>query len=117
MMPTVFDSHFASAGFPMLLQQFGEWVSYYPKGGGRREILAIIERNPPAVFDASGNAVLPTATIRVHNSCRSGISSREIDIGKDEIEFVLKIGETIPKRFSFMTLLSQDAGVCQLAVI
>ena len=116
-MPTTFDAHFASAGFPMLLQQFGESVSYHPKGGGRREILAIIERNPPAVFDASGNAVLPTATLRVYNSCRSGISSREIDIGKDEIEFVLKVGETIPKRFSFMTLLSQDSGVCQLAVI
>jgi hypothetical protein len=92
-------------------------VSYYPKAGGRREILAIIERNPPAVFNASGAAVMPTATIRVYNSCRSGISSREVDIGKDEIEFVLEIGETIPKRFSFMTLLSQDAGVSQLAVI
>jgi hypothetical protein len=101
----------------MLLSQFGESITYYPNGGGRREIFAIVERNPPAVFDASGNAVLPTATIRVHNSCRSGISSREVDIGKDEIEFVLKIGETIPKRFSFMTLMSQDAGVCQLAVI
>ena len=116
-MPTTFDAHFASAGFPMLLDNYGESVSYHPKGGGRREILAIIERNPPAVFDASGNAVLPTATLRVYNSCRSGISSREIDIGKDEIEFVLKVGETIPKRFSFMTLLSQDAGVCQLAVV
>ena len=116
-MATTFDSHCASAGFPMLLSQFGESITYYPNGGGRREIFAIVERNPPAVFDASGNAVLPTATIRVHNSCRSGISSREVDIGKDEIEFVLKIGETIPKRFSFMTLMSQDAGVCQLAVI
>jgi hypothetical protein len=116
-MPTTFDSHFAAAGFPMLLSQFGESVSYYPKGGGRREILAIIERNPPAVFDASGNAVMPTATIRVHNSCRSGISSREVDIGKDEIEFVLKVGQTIPKTFSFMTLLSQDSGVTHLAVI
>jgi hypothetical protein len=116
-MGTTFDSHFAAAGFPMLLDNFGESVVYFPNGGGRRSILAIVERNPPAIFDASGNAVLPTATLRVYNSCRSGISSKEIDIGKDEIEFVLKIGETIPKRFSFMTLLSQDAGVSQLAVI
>jgi hypothetical protein len=116
-MGTAFDSHFASAGFPMLLDNFGESIAYFPNGGGRREILAIIERNPPAIFDASGNAVLPTATVRVYNSCRSGISSREVDIGKDELEFVLKIGETIPKRFSLMTLMSQDAGVTQLAVI
>lgn len=116
-MTTVFDSHFAAAGFPMLLDNFGESVVFFPNGGGRRSVLAIIERNPPAIFDASGNAVLPTATIRVYNSCRSGISSQEINIGKDEIEFVLKIGQALPKRFSFMTLMSQDAGVCQFAVV
>jgi hypothetical protein len=88
-----------------------------PRGGGRRSIGAIVERNPPAVFDASGNAVMPTATIRVYNSCRSGIASSEVDTGKDEIEMVLKIGETIPKRFSLMTLLSQDSGVTHLAII
>lgn len=116
-MGTVFDSHFAAAGFPQLLANFGESIAYFPTTGGRRLINAIVERNPPAIFDASGNAVLPTATIRVLNSCRSGIASREVDIGKDEIEMVGKIGETIPKRFSFMTLMSQDAGVTQLAVI
>jgi hypothetical protein len=116
-MGTAFDSHFAAAGFPMLLDNFGESVVYFPNGGGRRSILAIVERNPPAIFDASGNAVLPTATIRVYNSCRSGIASNEINIGKDEIEFVLKIGQTLPKRLSFMTLMSQDAGVSQFAVV
>jgi hypothetical protein len=116
-MPTVFDSQFAASAFPGLLAQFGESVTYLPKAGGRRPIIAIVERNPPAIFDASGNAVLPTATIRVNNSCRSGISSREVDIGKDEIEMVGKIGETIPKRFSLMTMTSQDAGVTVLALI
>lgn len=116
-MSTTFDSHFASAGFPMLLQQFGESIVYKPTGGGRRVISAIVERNPPAVFDAAGNAVLPTATIRVYNSCRSGISSREVDIGSDEIEMVLKIGETIPRTFSLMTMTSQDSGVTVLALV
>ncbi len=99
-----------------MLQQFGESLTYWPYGGGRREIYAIIERSPPAIFDAAGNAMMPTATIQIHNSCRSGISSREVNIGKDEVEFVLRIGETIPKRFSLMTLLSQSGGVTQLAV-
>ena len=116
-MPTVFDSHFAASGFPQLLANFGESITYHPTAGGRRPILAIVERNPPAIFDASGNAVLPTATIRVFNSCRSGISSRELDIGKDEIEMIGKVGETIPKRFSLMTLMSQDSGVTVLALI
>ena len=116
-MPTVFDSHFAASGFPQLLDNFGQSITYFPKAGGRRPIVAIVERNPPAIFDASGNAVLPTATIRVNNSCRSGISSREVDIGTDQIEMVGKIGETIPKRFSLMTITSQDAGVTVLALI
>ena len=115
-MGTVFDSHFASAGFPMLLEQFGEPIVYLPSGGGRRQIRAIVERNPPSVFDAAGNAVMPAASIRIHNSCRSGISSREINVGTDEIEMVLNVGETIPKRFSVMVMLSQDSGVTQLAI-
>ena len=116
-MGTVFDSHFAQSGFPQLLANFGESITYLPSGGGRRSILAIVERNPPAIFDAAGNAILPTATIRVNNSCRSGITSSEVDIGTDQIEMVDKIGETIPKTFSLMTMTSQDAGVTVLAVI
>jgi len=116
-MATTFDTHFAAAGFPMLIEQFGESIVYCPNGGGHRKIFAIIERNPPAIFDASGNAVLPTATIRVYNSHQSGISSREVDIGVDEVEFLLKVGDTTPKRFSLMTLMAQDSGVTQLAVI
>ena len=116
-MPTTFDSHFASAGFPMLLDNFGESITYLPTAGGRRPIQAIVERNPPAIFDASGNAVLPTATVRVNNSCRSGISSREVNIGTDQIEMIGKIGETLPKTFSLMTMTSQDAGVTVLALI
>jgi hypothetical protein len=115
-MATTFDSHFASAGFPMLLDQFGESIVYLPGGGGSRSILAIIERDPPSIFDAAGNAVMPSATIRVFNSCRSGISSREIDTGLDAVEFALKVGEAVPKRFSVMQMISQDSGVTQLAV-
>ena len=116
-MATQFDSHFSAAGFPLLIAEFGESIVYLPRGGGRRPITAIVERNPPAVFDASGNAVFPTATIRVYNSCRSGISSQEVDTGKDEIEMLLRVGETVPKRFSLMTLLSQDSGVTHLSVM
>lgn len=116
-MTTVFDSHFASAGFPMLLDNFGESIAYIPACGKRRVITAIIERDPPAIFDAAGNAVLPLATIRVYNSNRSGISSREADIGSDQVEFALKIGDVKPKTFSFYTMLSQDSGVTVWAVI
>ena len=115
-MTTVFDSLFASTGFPMLLSQFGESITYLPSKGGSRQIQAIIDRDPPAILDAAGNAVLPLATIRVNNSCRSGIASSEVDTGSDEIEFPLKIGEAIPKRFSIMQMMNQDAGITVLAV-
>ena len=116
-MATVFDAHFAAVGFPMLLDNFGESITYLPYSGGSRSILAIIEREPPAILDAAGNAVLPTATIRVYNSCRSGISSKELDTGKDEIEMILKVGDALPKRMSIMQMISQDSGVTSLAVI
>lgn len=116
-MATVFDSHFAASGFPQLIDNFGESITYYPIAGGTRPIKAIVERNPPAIFDASGNAVLPTAVIRVYNSATSGILARTVDIGKDEISMPAKVGDTLVKRFSLMTLLSQDSGVTQLALI
>lgn len=116
-MATTFDSHFARAAFPQLLKQFGESIVYLPYGGGSREIEAIVDRNPPAIFDAAGNTVLPQFIVRVYNSCRSGISSREIDTGKDELKFVRRIGEVIPTAFSVGMMLSHDAGVVQLAVI
>lgn len=116
-MPTAFDAHFASAGFPLLLSQFGEPILYLPSGGGRRTVQAIVDRDPPAVFDASGNAVLRTAVIRVHNSCRVGISSQELNTGTDEIEIALMVGDSPVKRCSVMSLLSQDSGVTQFSVI
>jgi len=116
-MPTVFDSHFAAAGFPMLLDQFGESITYVPVAGASRSITAIVERDPPAIFDAAGNAVFPKATIRVYNSATTGIASSAVNIGSDEITMSLKVGDAVVRRFSLMTLLAQDSGVTHLAVI
>lgn len=116
-MASVFDSQFAASAFPGLMDLFGESITYISYAGVRRPITAIVDRSPPAVFDASGNAVMPTAVIQVYNSATLGISSKEVDIGKDQVEMLLKLGQTSTKRFSFMTMLSQSGGVTQLAVI
>lgn len=116
-MATVFDSHFAAVGFPMLLSQFGESITYLPYSGGSRSITAIVDRDPPAIMDAAGNAVVPQFIVRVYNSATSGISSRELNTGSDELQFVKKIGETIPATLSIGQIISQDAGVVQLAVM
>lgn len=116
-MATVFDSHFAAAGFPQLIDNFGESITYYPNGGGARPIQAIVDREPPAIMDAAGNAVVPRFIVRVFNSCRSGIASNEIDTGKDELQFAAKVGEVVGKRHSIGQIISQDSGVLQISVI
>lgn len=116
-MATVFDSLFAQAGFPMLLSQFGESITYLPYGGGSRSITAIVDREPPAILDAAGNTVLPQFIVRVYNSATTGISSTELDKGKDELQFPKKVGAATDSTFSIGHLISQDAGVVQLAVI
>lgn len=113
---TVFDDHFAAVGFPALLTQFGESITYAPKDGPLRVIDAIVERNPPAILSATGDAVFPEATVRVYNSVTTGIGSSEVDIGKDELVMALKIGDATARRFSMLTMISQDAGVVTLAV-
>ena len=113
---TVFDSHFAAAGFPMLIDQFGESVTYVPSKGALRSISAIVDREPAGVLDASGNAVFPKVTVRVYNSTTSGISSAELDVGADEMVLPIRVGDSATHRFSVLTLMSQDAGVTQLAL-
>jgi hypothetical protein len=114
-MTTVFDRQFAASAFPGLLAQYGEPITYYPAAGGKRTLTAIVDRDPPAILDGSGNAVMPSATIRVQNSNRCGIWSKTVNVGTDEIEMPRRIGEA-PTRMSLMVLMSQDSGVTQLAI-
>ena len=116
-MATVFDSHFAAAGFPMLLDQFGESITYYPAAGGSRSIQAIVNRDPPEILDGSGNAVMPKALLQVLNSTTSGIGSSEVNIGSDEVGFPLRINDVSANRFSLLLLQSQSGGVTVLAVV
>jgi len=116
-MSTTFNRRFDRSATPLLLKEFGEPIIYRPRAGGSREITAIVEREPPAIFDAAGNVVLPQFVIRVRNSCRTGIDSSEIDTGGDQVSFVGKIGEVIPKTFSVGQVLSQGGGVLRFSVM
>lgn len=116
-MPTVFDAHFAAVGFPMLLDQFGESITYWPGFGGSRIIRAIVNRDPPEILDGSGNAVMPKALLQVLNSRTSGIEGRELDVGRDEVEFPLQIQDQATKRFSLLVMQSSSGGVTVLAAV
>lgn len=116
-MPSIFDRQFAGSAFPNLIALFGESITYWPGFGGSRIIQAIVDRDPPEILDGSGNAVKPKATIQVFNSRKTGIESRELDIGRDEVEFALMIDDPKTQRFSLMVLTSSSGGVTVLAAM
>jgi hypothetical protein len=114
---TEFARQFSQSGFPQLLDAFGEPVIYITASGARRSIRAIVERNPNATYDASGNVVLPELVIRVANNCKSGIGSSEFDSGGDRIEVRRRVGDMLPVVLHCRKMESQDSGVTVLAVM
>jgi len=116
-MPSVFDRQFAAIGFPGLLTQFGEPVVYLLAGGGTRSFDAIIERSPPAIYDAAGNVVMPKYTIRFSGSCKGGVQAKEVNTGGDRVSFIAEVGDAVPTKCTVMQIMSQDSGVIQLALM
>jgi hypothetical protein len=116
-MPSVFDRRFKLSGFPLLLQQYGEPVVYYPLAGSSRSINAIINRNPLEVYDAAGGTVvLYPMSIRVFANSTTGISPAELNTGGDEIELLERVDDTTTTRKTVMVLQSQTSGVLTLAL-
>ena len=97
-MATRFAQQFARTGVASLLRQFGELITYYPAGGSTgREIMAIVERDVAVVSEIDGQVSKQTIC-RVENSATTGISSTEIDDGRDEVALPLKVGGTAERR-------------------
>lgn len=115
-MPSRFDQRFAANAFPGLLAEFGESVTYTLRGGEQRTIDAIIERSPPSIFDAGGDVVTVSFLLRFHNDSTLGVRADEIDTGGDTIELIPKLGSTNTKTCQVIRLISQDSGVCQVAL-
>lgn len=115
-MPSAFDKRFASSSFPRLKGHFGEPVIYYPLAGGTLSIDAIVERDPPAFYDAAGNVVLPSFTIRIDNNCKTGRLASDVNTGGDEVDLIAEIGDSKPTRTTVLKIMSQDSGVVVLAL-
>lgn len=115
-MASRFDRQFKAFAFPGLLAEFGEAIVYHPAGGGSRSIAAIIERSPPALFDAAGNTVLASFLIRVKNDHDSGISSKELNSGGDMISFYARVDDVQMSKKSITRKMSDDSGVLVVAV-
>lgn len=115
-MPSIFDRQFAASGFPSLVSNFGEPVIYHFASGGHRSVNAIIERSPPAQYDAAGNVITPSFVIRLANSATTGVLSTEVNTGGDQVSLLLKVDDTVPTKRSVLVLQSQDSSVIVLAL-
>lgn len=96
--------------------EFSETITYYFRAGGSRSIKAIIDRDPPAFYDAGGNVVLPEFTIEIDNNCTTGIKTTEIDSGGDEVELFAKEGDTVAVRKTILKIQRHDMGAITLAL-
>lgn len=114
-MSTPFNQIIGQNAFAQILLLHGETVTYRPKVGGSYERTAVVERNPPALFDAAGNAVAPNAIVRFLNDATSGVDANNLNTGGDKIDIALRSGAK-PTTQNVFEVLSTDGGVTVLAV-
>ncbi len=109
---SIFDG-IDTAAAVVLLATFAETVTYYPEGGGSREIQAAVERG--VVSDIAGGRT-PMAMMLVTNDATLGITSAELDRGGDRIAYPVNIGEDATIRPA-KQMPSQTAGMIILEVL
>ena len=97
------------------LDTHGENVVYWPRGGGSRPIVAIVDREPSKKLEGMPHGFSPKLVFWVANDPVIGISSSEIDTGGDLIEVALRIGQ-VAQKLSMVKIGSQDVGMIKLGI-
>ncbi len=97
------------------LANFGEPVTYHPKGGSTRDIIAIVDRNPIASITGLPHGNTPKMLIIVKNDADGGISSSEVNAGGDKVALSVRIGETAQQR-RITSVVWNDIGMMHLEV-
>lgn len=90
-------------GLIFLLQAKGEEVDFHPTGGGSRSILALVDRLGAQALPGVPEGSTEAFRLVVLNDDVNGISSTEINCGKNTI--------AIPRRFG---LAKQDRMICSI---
>lgn len=93
---------------------FEESIVYRPRVGSTRNIVAIVDRSPPAPLGPPGT-LAAQLTVAVMNSAVVGISAGELDTGGDSIDVALRVGGT-PETRRITRIAEQDAGMLVLEV-
>lgn len=92
---------------------FAEPVLYYKRAGSARTIQAVVIREALSVLSEDGDNVIPMFEVHVANDPAKGITSDELNLGGDSIEFAIRVGGPKTRR-SIMKLLSHDEGMLVL---
>jgi hypothetical protein len=89
---------------------FAEPVVYCPRSGSSRPIQAVVVREQLVILPEDGDNVTPIFEVHVANSSTDGIASDELNLGGDAIEFAIRVGQPVSKRF-IQRLLGHDEGM------
>ena len=92
---------------------FAEPVVYYKKTGKARAISAVVVRDALAILPEDGDTVTPVFEIHVANDIVKGISSEELNLGGDMIQFAPRVGQAVERR-EIVRLLGHDEGMLYL---
>ena len=99
-----FRSQFKRGPAVSLVRQFGETITYYPLGNGGRSIQAIVTRGQEVL----NGIVAQLITCSVLDDATLGVSSSEIDDGRDQVGIALEQGGEVLRRE--ITLLDDDSN-------
>lgn len=96
--------------------EFAESVTYLPRSGGSRTILAVVDREPPTLLDSAGNVISLSFVVYVHNDATTGISSSEVNTGGDKVQLHAKLGDAAVRTVSIVQMIDNDFGMVQLGL-
>lgn len=97
------------------IADFGESVVYRPRCGAPRTVGAIVERLPAEMFADVGVSG-PVIQITVANDPTTGISSAELDLGRDQVDVAVRVGGEAETRPIGAIVGPHDRGAITLEV-
>ena len=102
-----------SVGVDLMLNAFGETVTYTPYGGAALSITAIVDRQPRSGLSEAGRVVRPRFMVYVANDATTGIDVTTLDRGQDLLAFPDVPGGTVTI-WSISRVSVQDEGMLAL---
>jgi hypothetical protein len=98
---------------PALFNHFGEQVAFEPTGTPRL-VTALVERNPPVIYDEGGSAYMTDWVIRVADDDVLGISVDDITRGVTQVSILEEAAGSTYRLKTIVQIESRANGILQL---